>query len=99
MKIWLPGAQELKAAKEYGSDELNKAVWEVVNTFSSLDKKSEEAEHQPYAFNRLAIKEAIEKYALEVAKNERLLRVIKTKRPELHKRIEVVLEQEQVAEL
>ena len=84
--------EQLKAAKDYGSAELDKAVWVVLQNLGQLDKKIEEAEHQPYAFNRRAAQEKLEKYVDEVAKNERLLKAIKKQRPELHERIELVLE-------
>ena len=91
--------EQVKLAKEYVSEKLSKEIETMVKTFSELDKNMQEAEQQPYAGSRMLAREAIEHYAEEVAKNEKLLRVVKKQEPELYKRIDLILEQDRGVEI
>lgn len=79
--------------------EVDPELEKTLKKFAELDAAYEKAMQQPYlAFQRLAI-EAVEKYALEIAKDKSLLQKIEKNRPELSQRISLVIEQEQILEL
>jgi len=91
--------EQLNLAKEYTSKELDQELDTVIKIFAEMDKKLEEAQHQPYAANRVLAKEEIEHYTQEIAKNYKLIEHVKKQEPELYKRIDLILEQDRGIEI
>lgn len=89
----------VKQTKEKNITKNDSEVDKVVKKFAELDKNLKKAEKQPYAAARVYASEQVNKYAIEVGRNQKLMEKLQARAPKLKSRVVRIMEREHEIEL